>query len=167
MEFIRSGNSGASSEMVSSLILHSQGGHPVVVYSLNLNGPNFRIKAGDFLNVRGRVQITTNESTFNTLCSSYIALGTDMAGKNEIKISQAAGKNVTPSVHHDMVSDFGTYQFTGSDLSYHWINFVLSADSTSGVLPLIVEANTGKLSYELYRTNSSSVTGLSLVATIT
>jgi hypothetical protein len=98
-------NSGNSSERINTLPLTQ--GSPYTrrsVFSIELP----ELKAGDVISARGTFEVT-NDNAYNVMAARLLLIGDTGGATTGTDISEAAGFNVTPAMHHGVIMDFGSY----------------------------------------------------------
>lgn len=142
------GNSGNSSELVDRLYLTYTNGY---LYKAIYTIPLPTLHPGDIVEMHGTFEIT-NPHKYNVMGARYLIIAdnpTDTAG---IPVSEAAGRNVTPGMHHDTHQDFGTYVVTQEMSGKHAVMVGYAASSAASSSNVVwVEQDYGRLFVKVYR----------------
>lgn len=140
-------NSGNGSELVTSLIItHAPGPYQrTVIYCVDLGAPPL---GGEILYVSGDEEFT-NPYTYNVALSAHLLLTTSCAATDGGEISEDAGFNITPDMHHGAISRSGSLVVAVGN-SRQYVAFIADAASTAAptcnCARLAVEPDYGRLS---------------------
>ncbi len=142
-DLIRHWNTGNGSELVTSLPITT--GQPYsfrVVFSQAVTD----LRAGDILQILSEFE-ATNDEGYNCMIGCYVILATSAAATSGTEITEASGYNITPAMHHGMMTKVGTLIVPDS-LAEGYVNVVAYAASTAAGTGdvLTVEQDYGRLS---------------------
>lgn len=134
-------NTGDNAEQVASLPLTTaQPFQFRVIYSI----PAPEIFVGDLVRFTAMFEVT-NPYTYNVMSARYTVIADSPTSTTGIPLSEAAGQNVTPGMHHMLVPDYGGW-IADQTLIGKYINVVgyaASSAATSGAA-LVVEQGYGR-----------------------
>lgn len=141
-------NSGDNSELVPHLYLSYANGYRFeALYSIPL--PD--LHPGDLVDLRATFEVT-NPHSYNCMCARYLIIADNPKDVTGIMVSEAAGRNVTPNMHHDVHHDFGTLKVTEEMTGKHAVCVAYAASTKAGPTNAIfVEQDYGRLEAKVIR----------------
>lgn len=119
-----------------------------VVYSL----PVADIRDGDVIVALAEAE-ATNPHSYNAFVSGWLLLTDDPGAVNGIEISENSGFNITPQMHHGIVTKVGSVRPVGTDLGDRHVNVVMRAAASQAQEgdTLLVEQDYGRLTVLRWR----------------
>lgn len=141
-------NSGNKSELTNRLYLsYSSGYRFEALYTIPLP----TLYPGDLVEMHGTFEVT-NPHKYNVMCARYLVITDNPKDIHGIHVSEAAGRNVTRNMHHDVHQDFGTYKVTETMEGKHAVMVAYAASSRAGPTNVIwVEQDYGRMYAKVFR----------------